>query len=55
MELIVMTEVTAMPMPTEALKFLEIPKKIQRPKNFVSTKLLTTTAPINNVKYSPMI
>ena len=50
-----MTEVTAMPMPTEAEKLLEMPKKIHNPKNFVSTKLLMITAPIKSVKYSAII
>ena len=51
----VMTEVTATPMPTEALKFLETPKNTQSPRNLVSTKLLTTTALMNRVKYSPIM
>ena len=53
MVLSVITEVTAKPMPIEALRFLETPKKIHKPKNLVNTKLLIKTAPMNSVKYSP--
>ena len=51
----VITEVTAKPMPIEALRFLETPKKIHKPRNLVYTKLLINTAPINSVKYSPIM
>ena len=54
MVLSVITEVTAKPMPIEALRFLETPKKIHKPKNLVNTKLLIKTAPMNSVKYSPI-
>ena len=55
MVLSVITEVTAKPMPIEALRFLETPKKIHKPKNLVNTKLLIKTAPMNSVKYSPIM
>ena len=53
-ELKVITEVTAIPMPIDALRFFDTPKKIHNPRNFVKTKLLTITALINKVKYSIM-
>ena len=47
----VMTAVTATPMPRLASKLEETPKKMQRPRNRVRTKLLTRTAERKRRRY----
>jgi hypothetical protein len=50
----VMTKVVASPMPKAVSSFLETPMKGQIPRNFTSTKLLTSTVPTRMRAYSVM-
>ena len=51
----VKTKVVANPIPMAVSIFLDTPMKGHNPKNLTSTKLLTSTVPINKSKYSIII
>ncbi|CSB49846.1 Uncharacterised protein [Vibrio cholerae] len=42
-------------MPMAVSSFFDTPIKGHKPKNFTSTKLLTSTVPINNKRYSVIV